>query len=95
MKPDAYLWQLTLNTGYSERRYRHDVEDHEFDAIRAMNPLKAGLVHIPAVGDADYYLQTRIDHAAGATTFTVFGENTNHRARTGGRADCHLHPGEP
>ena len=71
MKPDAYLWQLTLNTGYSERRYRHDVEDHEFDAIRAMNPLKDGLVHIPAVGDADYYLQTRIDHAAGATTFTV------------------------
>jgi hypothetical protein len=66
MKPDAYLWQLTLNTGYSERRYRHDVEDHEFDAIRAMNPLKDGLVHIPAVGDADYYLQTRIDHAAGA-----------------------------
>jgi hypothetical protein len=63
MKPDAYLWQLTLNTGYSERRYRHDVEDHEFDAIRAMNPLKDGLVHIPAVGDADYYLQTRIDHA--------------------------------
>jgi hypothetical protein len=71
MKPDAYLWQLTLNTGYSERRYRHDVEDHEFDAIRAINPLKDGLVHIPAVGDADYYLQTRIDHAAGAITFTV------------------------
>jgi hypothetical protein len=71
MKPDAYLWQLTLNTGYSERRYRHDVEDHEFDAIRAINPLKDGLVHIPAVGAADYYLQTRIDHAAGAITFTV------------------------
>jgi hypothetical protein len=70
MKPDAYLWQLTLNTGHTERRYRHEIEDHEFDAIRAMNPLKDGLVHIPAVGD-DYYLQTRIDPAAGATTFTV------------------------
>lgn len=57
MKPDAYLWQLTLNTGHTERRYRHEIEDHEFDAIRAMNPLKDGLVHIPAVGD-DYYLTT-------------------------------------
>jgi hypothetical protein len=73
MKPDAYLWQMTLNTGHTERRYRHEIEDHEFDAIRAMNPLKDGLVHIPAVG-ADYYLQTRIDHAAGATTFTVFSK---------------------
>ena len=94
MKPDAYLWQLTLNTGHTERRYRHEIEDHEFDAIRAMNPLKDGLVHIPAIGD-DYYLQTRIDPSAGATTFTVLEKNTNHRARTGERADYHLHPCEP
>jgi len=26
MKPDAYLWQLTLNTGHTERRYRHEIE---------------------------------------------------------------------
>ena len=57
MKPDAYLWQLTLNTGHTERRYRHEIEDHEFDAIRATNPLKDRLVHIPAVGD-DYYLES-------------------------------------
>ena len=71
MKPEAYLCQLTLNTGHTERPYRNEIEDHEFDAIRAMNPLKGGFVHIPAVGD-DYYLQTRIDHAAGATAFTVW-----------------------
>jgi len=70
MKPEAYLCQLTLNTGHTERRYRHEIEDHEFDAIRAVNPLKGGFVDIPSVDG--YYLQMRIDHAAGATAFTVW-----------------------
>ena len=94
MKPDAYLWQLTLNTGHTERRYRHEIEDHEFDAIRAMNPLKDGLVHIPAVGD-DYYLLNADRPRSRSHYLYSFGENTNHRARTSERADCHLHPCEP
>ena len=93
MKPDAYLWQLTLNTGHTERRYRYEIEDHEFDAIRAMNPLKDGLAHSSRWRRL---LFTNADRPRSRSHYLYsFGENTNHRARTSERADCHLHPCEP